>query len=177
VKTGVKKHKLSIQSDFQTSPSVDEISTQVHRSIDKWLNQQQTVALNSLKNGHDFSVYISKDGKGCSLVLVKCLLCSTSVRLHQLNSTFQISNWTRHIKKCADARKPNSKQAKLDHLFHRVPPQTEKQNSSSQPGSVNESNNVPTNLPENASQMVNKQNDCLISSSDHQVFYKAPPSV
>ena len=176
VKTGVKKRKLMIQSDFQVPSSAEEISTQVHKNINKWLNQQQTVALNSLKNGHDFSVHINKDGKGCFSVLVKCLLCSTSIRLHQLNSTFQISNWTRHVKKCADRRKLNSKQAKLDRLLHRVPPPTDKQNSPSQPVSVNESV-VSTSLPENASQMVDKQNDCPESSSEHQVFYKAPPSL
>jgi len=99
----------------------DEIECRVQESIAKWLSRQENLALNRLENEKHYSVTTTDHGNGQISVQVNCFICHISVRLHPYNSHYQISNWTRHIKKCgARIGGVSSKQTKLSQLLFKT---------------------------------------------------------
>ena len=167
-----KKLKLMAQPEDKHPLSVDEITHKVHDSISKWIGQQKHTMLNSLKEGKHYTVIVNNHSNGQIVAVVNCGICRTSVRLHPLNRHYQISNWTRHIKKCTSnsSHATNSRQTKLQ-LF---PKSTVKTQSclTKQLDSVSEgSQEVEPSTSTNASADHNLDNE----SNDSQVFCQAPP--
>ena len=99
--TTAKKAKLIEQPVDQVPLSVDEVNCQVHESIDDWIRKQKLMYLSSLKEGKHYSVTVNNRNNGQIAVAVHCTMCRTSIHLHPQSNHFQISNWTRHTKKCA----------------------------------------------------------------------------
>jgi len=117
----VKKPKIMAQAEKPSPLLADEIECRVQESIAKWLSRQENLALNRLENEKHYSVTTTDHGNGQISVQVNCFICHISVRLHPYNSHYQISNWTRHIKKCgARIGGVSSKQTKLSQLLFKT---------------------------------------------------------
>ena len=121
--------------------------------------------LSSLKEGNHYSVIVKNHGNGQIAAVVKCVICHTSVRLHSQNSHYQISNWTRHIKRCAAnsscATNSSSRQTKL---FPKIPVKNPIKQSDSAGKISDEIEPLPVS-----------SNDLADESSNSQVFCQAPP--
>ena len=159
-----KRLKLMAQPEDKLPLSVDEITHHVHESISKWIKRQKHTALNSLKEGKHYNVMVNNRDNGQIVAVVNCGICRTSVRLHPLNRHYQISNWTRHIKRCASnsSHATDSRQTKL------FPKSTVKTKScpTKQSGSVSKGNR------EQSTSTNGSVNDNLDSESDDsQVFW------
>ena len=159
-----KRLKLMAQPEDKLPLSVDEITHHVHESISKWIKRQKHTALNSLKEGKHYNVMVNNRDNGQIVAVVNCGICRTSVHLHPLNRHYQISNWTRHIKRCASnsSHATDSRQTKL------FPKSTVKTKScpTKQSGSVSKGNR------EQSTSTNGSVNDNLDSESDDsQVFW------
>ena len=113
--TAAKRLKIMSPPEDQFPLTAEEITCQMHESIRKWIEQQKRMALHSLKQGKHYFVIVSNHGNGENSVVVNCGICHTSVRLHLLNRHYQLSNWTRHVKRCTSytSRTTDSRQTKL----------------------------------------------------------------
>ena len=172
--TTAKRIKPMTQPEDQFPLSVDELTCKVHESIRKWIGQQKLMALNSLKQGKHYSVIVNNHGNGQITVVVNCGICRTSVRLHLLNTHYQISNWTRHVKRCASNTSctTDSKQTTLHQLFPKTLTSTVKTQSSPTKQSVSKSRHEPSiSSTDPANDNLNRE------SSSPQVFSQAPPSM
>jgi len=96
-----KKAELKDQASIQIPLSVDEVTCQVHESLNDWIHKQKAMSLNSLKEGKHYSVIAKNLGNGKFSVLINCNMCRTSIRSHPQKAHFGIQNWTRHVKICA----------------------------------------------------------------------------
>jgi len=57
--------------------------------------------LNSLKEKTHYSVTVKDQNHGQIAALINCIVCRKSIHLQLVNNHFILSNWTKHVKKCA----------------------------------------------------------------------------
>ena len=123
---GCKRQKLSkcevdtSGNESECEVSVHSITTQVRRSISKWIKAQQDVRLQNLSENNHFSIVVARVAKSNHTfsVHVSCLKCKSCVHLHQKDKSnksdpFLISNWTRHVKKCDKSKQASFKQSSM----------------------------------------------------------------
>ena len=170
-----KRLKLIPQPEDKLPLSVDEITCQVHESINKWIKHQKHSALNSLKEGKHYTVIVNKHGNGQIVAVINCGICHTSVRLHLLNRHYQISNWTRHMKRCASGATIDSKQTKL--LLPKISSSAAKLSdptTSTQSVSANDAA-VVSEPPQSPSNVLTIDSSESANLENPQVFCLAPP--
>ena len=167
-----KRLKLMTQQPDELPLSVDEIAQQVHESIRKWIQQQKQVALKSFNEGKHYSVIVNNHGNGQIAAVVKCGICHTTVRLHSVNRHYQISNWTRHIKRCtANTSCATSSSSRQTKLFSKVPTSTVKNQTKQSDSASKISDELEPSLNDLASDNIHLDS----GSSNSQVFCQAPP--
>ena len=102
-KTKATQSTTKSDSDTDTE-SIASISKHVRKSIASWIEKQGSKNLQHLKENTHFTVSVSYVPKSKNLgVCVRCLACRSRIQLQRSvskTSTFAISNWTRHVKKC-----------------------------------------------------------------------------
>ena len=86
--------KVMAQPEDQFPLTVDEITSQVHENIRKWIEQQKLMALHSLKQGKHYFVNVSNHGNGQNSVVVNCVYLSHISLLTPPQQTLPNSNWT-----------------------------------------------------------------------------------
>ncbi len=91
-------------SDIDTE-SIASVTKQVRKNIAMWIRKQRSKHLQDLKENAHFAIFVSYVRKSNDLsVSVKCIPCNSRIQLQRSavkTSTFAVSNWTRHIKKCS----------------------------------------------------------------------------
>ena len=164
-----KKSKLMPHSHAPLT--ADEVSCQIHKSITTWVKRQRLTFLRTLQEGKHYSVIVRNDSNDQVSAFVKCCICHTSVRMHQLNQHYQLSNWTRHIKKCASDATIDSKQTKL--LLPKISLSAAKLSSPTTSTQSVSANEVITEPPQSSSNvsMINE----TANQGNPQVFCLAPP--
>ena len=97
----------STSSETEAEPTVTSISTQIRRSISKWVKKQPDLHLKNLQENKHFSIMVTHVAKEQSIFssAIKCNACNTVIHLHQKDKSakdnpYLISNWTRHVKTC-----------------------------------------------------------------------------
>jgi len=86
--------------------SIPSISKQIRRNLNKWLQKQTDPEICKLKENIEYAVMVNSTDKPKSFsAYIRCLMCGTAIDLQQLDklddtSTYLLSNWTRHVKKC-----------------------------------------------------------------------------
>lgn len=165
-----KKLKLLPHSVEKAPHTSSEVSCQIHMSIATWVKQQKLNCLNTLQEGKHYFVVVKNDGNDQVSAFVKCCICHTSVRLQQLNQHYQLSNWTRHIKRCASNATIDSKQTKL--LLPKTSSSAAKLPTPTiQPVSVDDVISEPPQSSSNVSTI----DDNSTNQKNLQVFRQAPP--
>ena len=96
-----KKTKLVDRAANQALLSVDDVSCQVLESVKDWICKAKLMHLSSLKEKTHYSVVVKGQNNGKIAAAVNCGMCNKSIRLQLQNSCFILSNWTRHVRKCA----------------------------------------------------------------------------
>ena len=95
----------------------EEIKSTVLHQIRVWLQKQKDLNIQKLVEGKVYDVRVISISK----VYVSCGFCRTFLYLPGDKTTerYRISNWCRHVKKCATLRCSTSSQAKLSFLSER----------------------------------------------------------
>ena len=92
---------------------------QCHSRLAKWIRQQSTDQMKSLRENKHYTVLVTNKPKCRVLsVCVKCNACQTTIQLHPkdksaINAPYLISNWTRHVKSCQKLKQADSYQQSL----------------------------------------------------------------
>ena len=150
----------------------DEVSCKIHRSITTWVKRQKLTFLRNLQEGKHYSIVVRNDTNAQVSAFVKCCICHTSVRLHQLNKHYQLSNWTRHIKNCASDVTIDSKQTKL--LLPKISSSAAKLSSPTTSTQSVSANDVISEPPQSSSN-VSTIDEGSANQGNLQVFCLAPP--
>ena len=110
--------QVEITKDKWSDESQDEsiILNSVRQRLNKWMQQQTNTRLSKLKENNDYTIIVEASSQNS--VCVKCNACSTSINLHKkdktrLNSSYLLSNWTKHVKSCTMSEVGNAKQHSL----------------------------------------------------------------
>lgn len=84
--------------------SVADIYKQVRGSVRRWINGQDDDCRH-LQEGEDFSINVTSNTRSKKVgASIKCLMCGTSMTLHQVKSSFIGSNFYRHVTQCVKKR-------------------------------------------------------------------------
>ena len=102
------KASLNI-SDSSSSESIEfaaatQVSTlrDIRRQVTKWQQSQKHAKLRLLKEHQEYDVHVKAKGEGGNLIAsIECKLCGKSYILGLKEGRSMISNWTKHIGKCA----------------------------------------------------------------------------
>jgi len=116
----VKKIRLS-EDESACRYDLRSISDCVRKRIFDWVQKHDT--LSYLKEHQDYTVKVKLDTSSKPVVSVLCSECNKEYKLHNKestmansnkskSSTFMISNWTNHVKKCFDAKGRKKKTTK-----------------------------------------------------------------
>ena len=165
ISTTCKKLKIMPHSVHKAPLTTDEVSCQIHTSITAWVKWQKLTFLRTLQEGKNYSIVVKSNGNDQVSAFVKCCICHTPVRLQQLNQHYQLSNWTRHIKKCASNAMTASKQTKL----------TLTKISSSTASPTTQSASDVSSEPPQSSSNVSTIDDPSANQGNPQFFCQAPP--
>jgi len=99
--TTTNKTKLTDKAANQVLLSVNDVYCQVLESLKEWIHRAKLTHLNSLKEKTHYSVTVKDQNHGQIAALVNCIMCRKSICLQLVNNRFILSNWTKHVKKCA----------------------------------------------------------------------------
>ena len=114
-------------SDIESKLTFDSVSNQVRTGIAKWTRKQSCHTLKNLQENKHFTITVTKVPKSDNFsVSIRCKACNTNIRLCCKQTSYLISNWTRHMKLCEKLRsKECSKQQPLNRFLSPEPASTD----------------------------------------------------
>ena len=164
-----KKKRFTSMPPEEILTSEENLSAKGHadicRQIVSWQKKQQTMVLKHLKQHEHYEVNVKNTARS-KVASILCKLCSKSYSLAFVDNHLQISNWTRHIKKCALA--PKKRKGMIEKYLSLDLPSAESMSmSDSIIGGQSDVHNTITEVP--------KKPPFLIAPLE-QVFRLSPPS-
>ena len=170
------RHTLQYEVQPDVQADVSAILGQVRGSISRWVKLQPTDKFHNLKENEHFGMGVFKSSNGLS-VIVKCNACNKSIGLHKkdTNSTYQISNWTRHIKTCKKFRKTEKHIQKPLGMFISITNHDSKGTFDTVVTSDSSCKTSSSELSDDTVKHTTIKIDQPVTSFEQPVFQKAPP--
>ena len=204
--TKVKKAKYESEESDEVLNQAKAMAM-IRQQITKWQRDQSSSKVRELKENVHFEIKVtlSKDSSNLS-PSVLCNGCDASILLGIKGKNILLSNWTRHIVKCAEKQKSSApKENKIQDFFSHKAMPNKPANPSSESISAPETSKelhdkLPYSRPSHESALTPQTSDALhlssssspsetstqvpedlqgenkTTSSDNQVFRKAPPA-